>query len=94
MKNVLTPFDKRDVFASAIEPQIQKLKELCDKNQIPFFLCCAVANDEEQTTYEQYACGALPMGLVLKDDKLVEHVKIAAGFQAMSPYAIEEVELS
>jgi len=94
MKNVVTPFDKRDVFESTIAPQIQKLKELCDQHQVPFYLCCAVANNDEKTTYEQYACGALPMGLVLKDDKFVEHIKIAAGFQAMSPFSIEEVELN
>ena len=88
-----TIFDKTDVYQSEIAPLVKQKDELCGRNQIPFFFCAAVANDEEKTSYENQTRTGLPMGVHLTNDQMTNHVKVAAGFDVILPDVIPDIEL-
>lgn len=85
-------YDKTAVFEKQVKPLLDQLERICRDRCIPFYATFAIANDKDGTVYENISNGALPMGIELKDDRLVEHLKIAAGWQAMAG-TIPEIEL-
>lgn len=88
-----TEYDKREAFKEEIAPLIDKLDELCGALQIPFYFTAAVANNEVGTTYESRARTAVPMGVLLMNDLMVNHVKVNAGFDVVFPDVVPDIEL-
>jgi len=88
-----TKFNKCEVFKEKIAPLIDKIDELCGTHQIPFYFTAAVANNEAGTAYECRARTAAPMGISLMNDLMVNHVKVAAGFDVVFPDTIPDIEL-
>lgn len=90
----ITVYDKRENYAEKVKPLLDRLEETCRSCGIPFFFTAAVENSESGTDYETLSFSALPMGIFLKDDKLVNHIKVAAGFEVIIPDRVPDIELS
>lgn len=88
-----TEFDKSEIFNEHIAPLIEKIDALCTANQIPFYFTAAVKNSAAGTTYESRARTAVPMGVSLMNDLMVNHVKVNAGFEVVFPDIIPDIEL-
>lgn len=88
-----TPFDKRAVFQKELLPLVEELEKKCAQAQVPFFFTAAVYNDQENTEYESRAKTAVPMELKLSNDLLVNHMKVAAGFECVLPESMPDIEL-
>ena len=76
----LTIYNKEKEFEKFILPEIEKIKDLCVKNDIPFLMSFAVGNTEESTVYK--TDGLLPgiQDIKLKDNKLKDMVSIMTGY--------------
>ena len=89
----ITEYDKSKLFEEEVRPLLTKIESICKANALPFFFTAATVSTEQGTTYENSASTALPMGIFLRNDQLVEHVKVAAGFETTAPDRIPDVEL-
>lgn len=86
-------YDKRALYNEQIKPLIQEIEQRCVIAEIPFFFTAAVANSEKNTEYASAARTALPMGIHLRDDQFINHVKVSAGFEVIMPDEIPTIEL-
>lgn len=88
-----TIYDKSELFEEKVRPLMKQITDICRTNSIPFFFSAAVKNQVDDTKYENIALTALPMGIYLKNDQLVEHIKVSSGFIASPPDVIPDLEL-
>lgn len=93
MSKQLTHYDKKMVFDKEVQPLVEKIESICRTNNIPFFFTAAVKNDGNDTEYVSRTLSALPMDIYLKNDRLINHIKVAAGFEVTYPDQIPDVEL-
>lgn len=87
-----TYYDRKSIYEEKVKPLVNQIEEICRLNGIPFFFTAAVKNSADGTEYVNKAMTALPMNIYLKDDKLVEHVKVSAGFEVVVPDHIPDIE--
>jgi len=85
-------YDKREEYESEIKPQLDKLKRLCIKHQLPFFFAACVANNEKESVYEKDIYSGLAKGLDLKQDYFPDFVKITLGFETVFPVTKIEID--
>lgn len=76
-------FDKTQEYNDEILDLVVKLRIACNRNKIPMFVSICTKNDEKGTVYKNEMVSAASSGIKLKDDKLVEFVKILNGFKAV-----------
>ncbi|MBQ3010204.1 MAG: hypothetical protein IJA20_06040 [Methanocorpusculum sp.] len=91
--NKPTNYNKKDVYEEKIAPLMDTVEALCKEHSIPFFFAAAVANTDRDTEYVNESRSALPMGVVLTDDKIVDHLKVCSGFRAIVPDSIPEIDI-
>ena len=91
--NKPTTYDKKAAYEEKIAPMMTTVESLCKELNIPFFFTAAVANSERDTEYVNESRSALPMGVVLTDDKIVDHLKVCSGFRAIIPDTIPEIDI-
>jgi len=75
----ITPFNKTDIFQTQVIPLLDRIRDICHKNQIPYYFTAAVQSTNKDTEYFQAGETAPPMGLEVKQDLIVEHIKIGTG---------------
>ena len=92
--SAITKYDKRELFDQEVKPLLSKIESVCKSSGIPFFFSAATESSDTGTTYENYACSALPMGIFLLNDHFVEHIKVSAGFKTTIPDSIPDIELN
>lgn len=91
--NKPTSYDKKTVYQEKVAPLMATVESLCKELSIPFFFTAAVANNDRDTEYVNESRSALPMGVVLTDDKIVDHLKVCSGFRAIVPDSIPEIDI-
>ena len=90
----VTPFNHKSVCKAKIDPLIQQIKQICIVNNMPFFICVPVSNDEKGTKYEYDGLMPNMFDINLTDDHLAKHLLVARGFDvrpAGQQSAFEEV---
>jgi len=81
-KNI-TPFDKKADFEENILPTLTDLVRRCTALNIPIYICAAVKNDENKTTYVQDGVSPFVAGLTLADDWYVKMLNVTLGFETI-----------
>lgn len=76
-------FDKTEEYNDEIIDLVTKLRIACNRNKMPMFVSICTKNNEKETVYKNEMVSAASSGIRLKDDKLVEFVKILNGFSAV-----------
>ena len=79
----VTPFDKDEVYKQKIEPLINEIVKLCTIYNIPMYISCCVANDEEYTEYKNNCVSAETRDLNLADDNIQKYLCIQLGFDTV-----------
>ncbi len=90
----LTVYDSTDYYREQVEPLIKKLKTVCEQGMVPFYVTCAVKNDESGTEYKSdgHLCGS--GGYHLKDDQLTKHLSIELGFVTLPRDTMEDIDIN
>mgnify|MGYP004579737051 CR=1 FL=1 len=78
-------YNKEKIYENEIKEELQKLKALCVKYDIPFLATFAVANDEKTTTYINDGITLGMLGLRLTDDKMSKYICVNNGFDVKVP---------
>ena len=91
--NNITIFDKKKEYQTSIAPLVKKLDTLCKELDIPYFFSAAVAGNEEDTEYANECRSPLTMELYLKNDLIVDHLKVCSGFRVIIPDDLPNLEL-
>lgn len=91
--NKPTTYDKKAAYQEKVAPLMASVEALCKELSIPFFFTAAVANTDRDTEYVTEGRSALPMGIMLTDDKIVDHLKVCSGFRAIVPDSIPEIDI-
>jgi hypothetical protein len=86
-------YNKTSVYESQIVPLLSEITTICEKEKIPFFFSAAVKNTDKETIYRDVTDGTIAMGVLLNDDRIVEYLKIAAGYEVILPDVIPDIEL-
>lgn len=66
-----------------IDNKLFELEEICRIYNVPFFVCVATKNTEDDTEYKNIINSATANYIPLKRDLIRQHELIAAGFVAM-----------
>lgn len=86
-------FDKTKVYEEQISELVERLRIVCNREQMPMFLTVCVANDKNETSYKNEMVGTKSSGLMLTDDKIIRHVNVLNGFHTVPLWEDEEIEL-
>lgn len=86
-------YDKRALYNEQIKPLIQEIERQCALAELPFFFTAAIVSSEKGTEYASAARTALPMGIHLRDDQFINHMKVCAGFEVIMPDEMPTIEL-
>lgn len=76
-------FSKRQEFETDVLCHVREVLLQCDRHRIPVFMTFAVEDSEEGTKYVSDMLSSANLGVPLKDDLLVKHALIMAGFDAV-----------
>ena len=91
--NQTTDFDQKTAYQATIAPLLEGVSNACKEIGVPFFFTAAVCDENGKTEYITESRSALTLNLMLSDDKIVDHLKICAGFRAVIPETLPDVEL-
>jgi hypothetical protein len=89
----ITPFDQTEIFELELKPLLSNIEVICAKNGVPFFYEFAVKNDSEGTRYERGILAPKGIGLTLKENTVLAHNLVAAGFKPVPPSEIQEFDM-
>lgn len=78
-KTVLTVYDKTDIYEKSVAPEIEKVRQVCAANRLPFFFSSAVKNDEDGTVYKNEGVLTGSFGINLKDDHFERFLGVLHG---------------
>ncbi len=81
-------FDKRKVYKNEIEPLVRKLKIACSIEKMPMFVTVAVANNENETKYENDMILSVA-GVELQDNNINRMLLALNGFKTELPSHIK-----
>lgn len=87
-----TEFNKEEFYNEEIEKRIIELKQLCNREKIPFFVAVCVKNDKHGTEYKKDMLTAQICDVELKDDIVPKLVNVTLGFDIIQPTTIPEIE--
>ena len=90
--NKYTVFDKEDVYTNEIEQKVIELKQLCNRERLPFFIAICTKNDEHGTEYKKEMLSAVTQEVRLKEDLIPKFVNVTLGFDIVQPVAAVEIE--
>lgn len=87
-----TEFNKEAFYNEEIEKKIIELKQLCNRENLPFFVAVCVKNDKNETEYKKDMLTAQICEVELKDDIIPKLVNVTLGFDIIQPTTIPEIE--
>lgn len=93
MQKDISTYPKKDAYLSDTCVLLEKLDELSRLHGVPYFFSAAVASSKDKTTYISKNRSALTMGLHLKEDHIVEHLKVCSGFRTYATQSLPDVDL-
>lgn len=91
--NTTTIYDKKKEYQATVAPLVKKLDALCKELGIPYFFAAAVKSDEEDTEYINEGRSPITLGYYLKEDIIVDHLKLCSGFRVIIPEELPDLEL-
>lgn len=80
-----TIYNKEEIYKKEIVPLIDQIKKIAGLNDLPFFICVAIANTEKHTTYRYDGVLTGYLGFNLADDQFKKHLCVANGFDVKAP---------
>ncbi len=90
-------YSRREEYDSEIKGYVKEILLLCSKYNIPVFMTFAVADTGKGTEYVTEMLSSTSEGVSLRDDHLVKHAMVTAGFEVTpkkeSPVLEEEMEV-
>lgn len=89
----ISNYDKSKDYQTSIAPLVKKLDELCKELSIPYFFSAAVKSSEKETEYVNECRSPITMNIFLKDDLIVDHLKLCSGFRVIIPEELPDLEL-
>ena len=92
-KKKYSEYDKKECYEKEIQPYIERIVRLLRHYEIPYAFFAAISSNNEKTEYIVEMCGARPMGLHLKNDKLPDFINVMNGFKTEMPDEIVEIDL-
>jgi len=78
-------YDKTKDFEEEILPLVEKLRQICSLNDIPFFFSAAITNDSSGTEYRTIALTPSITGTGLKKDYFKDFINVTNGFYTIPP---------
>lgn len=82
MKN--TVFDKTEVYNNQIMPLVVQIKQICQRERMPFFISTCIKNSDEGSEYKSDMTGSASNKIQLKQDHIVDYVKVLNGFPVLT----------
>lgn len=79
MVNQITTYKLTDQQRSELEEKMRELLEICQICRIPFFVSCAIKNDDSGTEYSSMIYSAQSHNIKLMDDRIRKYMLIANG---------------
>lgn len=79
MVNQITTYKLTEQQRNELEEKMRELLEICQICHVPFFLSCAIKNDDSGTEYSNMIYSAQSHNIKLKDDRIRKYMLIANG---------------
>ena len=76
-------FDKKKRYDQVVAPIVEQLKEVLEREEIPYYMTFCLKNSADDTTFQAEGVSAEAYGIELADDEIKEHIKVSAGFKAV-----------
>ena len=76
-------YDKTLNYRTKVLPLVEQLKEILEKEEIPYFMTFCLANNKETSIFQQEGASSEVYGIELTKDQIKEHIKVANGFKAV-----------
>ena len=86
-------YDKSEEFRDKCVPLLEEVKKFCEEKNIPFYWTACVASDEESCRYESDVVGTGSCFLDLADDRIIKHLAIGRGFDAVPSRKVIEINM-
>lgn len=86
-------YNKRDIYEQEIRPLLDKVKNICIINQLPFASMCAVESEDDATAFENVFIGTGFLNLNLADDRFVNFLMLLRGAKTVFPSQIRENDI-
>lgn len=79
MTNQITAYKLSSQQRNELEEKMRELLEFCQIYHVPFFVSCAVKNDDSETEYSNMVYSAQAHNMKLQNDRIRKYMLIANG---------------
>ena len=86
-------YNRHDIYDREVKPLLDKVKNICVINQLPFASMCAVESEKDATAFENVFVGTGFLNLNLADDRFVNFLMLLRGAKTVFPSQIRENDI-